>query len=95
MEATCTRCVECRRCWLAGWASQRRPSDFGFSTCCVTNEGIGTDSKTGTAFATYASTVTRHNGLYAQRLTAAGKRSGAAILLPRSNVGLPKARYVG
>ena len=62
-------------------------SDFGFPTCCVTNEGIGTDSKTGTAFATYSSTVTRHSGLYAQRLTAAGRRSGAAILLPGSNVG--------
>lgn len=60
--------------------------EFGFPGCCVTNEGIGTDSKTAAAFATYASTVTRHSGLYAQRLTAAGKRSGAPILLPGSDV---------
>lgn len=62
-------------------------SQFGFPNCCVANEGIGTDSKTGAAYATYASTVTRHNGPYAQRLTTAGKRSGAPILLPRSDVG--------
>lgn len=62
-------------------------SQFSFPNCCVTSEGIGTDSKTGTAFATYASTVTRHNGLFAQRLTGAGRRSGRPILLPGSDVG--------
>jgi hypothetical protein len=62
-------------------------SEFGFPNCCVTNEGIGTDSKAGTAFVTYASTVTRRSGLFAQRLTAAGRRSGAPILLPGSDIG--------
>ena len=62
-------------------------SQLGFTSCCVTNEGIGTDSKTAAAFVTYLSTVPRHSGLYAQRLTSAGRRTGAPILLPGSDVG--------
>lgn len=65
----------------------RPASVLGFPNCCVTSEGIGTDSRNGTAFVTYYSTVTRHNGLFALRLTAAGKRSGGPILLPGSDVG--------
>jgi hypothetical protein len=63
------------------------PVELGFATCCVSSEGIGTDSNTGAAFATYLSTVTRHSGLIAQRLTAAGQRSGSPIVLPGSDAG--------
>jgi len=62
-------------------------TELAFPICCVTNQGIGADAKTGTAFATYLSTMPRHSGLFALRLTAAGKRSGAPILFPGSDIG--------
>ncbi len=62
-------------------------AELGFATCCVTNQAIGTDAKTGTAFATYLSTMPKHSGLFALRVTAAGKRSGAPILFPGSDIG--------
>lgn len=64
-----------------------RPVQLNFPTCCVTNQGIGTDSKTGTAFATYLSLMPRHSGLFAVRLTAVGRRAGASVKLPGSDIG--------
>lgn len=64
------------------------PIEFAFPACCATSQGIGTDAKTGTAFVTYLSTVSpRRSGLFAQRLTAAGRRAGAPIRLPGSDIG--------
>ncbi|HUD35968.1 MAG TPA: hypothetical protein VMR14_03660 [Streptosporangiaceae bacterium] len=61
-------------------------AQLSFSACCVIDEGIGTDSATGTTWATYLSEMPKHSGLFAQRLTAAGKRSGSPVLLPGSGI---------
>lgn len=63
------------------------PVQLSFSTCCVNSEGVGIDSKTGTTWVTYLSLRPHHMGLFAQRVTAAGKPSGSPILLPTSNEG--------
>jgi hypothetical protein len=62
-------------------------AEIGVHTCCVDQAGIGTDSKSGAAWVTYLSTIPGHAGLFAQRVTAAGTRSGTAIKLPGSYVG--------
>ena len=58
--------------------------ELSYPACCVIEEGIGTDSKTGTAWATYLSEVPGHGGLFAQQLTPAGLRTGSPALLPGS-----------
>jgi hypothetical protein len=58
--------------------------ELSYPACCVIEEGIGTDSKTGTGWATYLSEVPGHGGLFAQKLTSAGQRSGSPLLLPGS-----------
>ena len=63
------------------------PVQLKYSTCCVYSEGVGIDSKTGTTWVTYLSLRPHHMGLFAQRVTAAGKPSGSPILLPASNEG--------
>jgi hypothetical protein len=62
-------------------------AELSYAACCVIEEGIGSDSKTGAAWATYLSEIPKHSGLFAQRLTAAGKRSGSPELLPGSDIG--------
>jgi hypothetical protein len=57
---------------------------LAYPACCVTQEGIGTDSATGTTWATYVSDMPKHSGLFAQRLTDAGQRSGPPVLFPGS-----------
>ena len=41
-------------------------------TCCVYQEGVGIDSKTGTSWITYLSLRQHHTGIFAQKVTAAG-----------------------
>ncbi len=56
-------------------------------SCCVYQEGVGIDSKTSAAWITYLSLRQHHTGIFAQKVTAAGKPSGSPILLPTSNEG--------
>jgi hypothetical protein len=52
--------------------------------CCVSEVGLGEDGVTGTMWVGYLSLVSGHEGIYAQRLTANGHASGAALRLPGS-----------
>jgi hypothetical protein len=63
------------------------PVELNYPICCVSQEGVGVDSKTGTSWVTYLSLVPHHMGIFAQKVTAAGQRSGSPILLPTSNEG--------
>ncbi len=51
-------------------------SEISFHTCCVNSAAIGTDSRTGAAWITYRSFVPGHQGLFAQRVSASGHRTG-------------------
>jgi hypothetical protein len=61
--------------------------ELGLPSCCVYTEGLGVDAKTGTPWLTYYSNMTNRVGIYAQQLTQAGTRAGAAKRLPGSNAG--------
>ncbi len=61
--------------------------ELSFPVCCVYDEGLGSDAKTGTTWLTYLSTVPEHTGLFAQQLTSAGQRAAKPILLPGSGNG--------
>jgi hypothetical protein len=54
------------------------------TACCVYTPGLASDGSSGLTWVTYYSNITNHTGIYAQRLTAIGKASGAAIRLPNS-----------
>jgi len=61
--------------------------ELGYPVCCVIDEAISTDSKTGTAWLTYESEMPNHGGLFAQQLTPAGTRAGKATVLPGTGNG--------
>jgi hypothetical protein len=63
------------------------PVQLKISGCCVYSEGVGIDSKTGAAWITYLSLRQHHLGIFAQRVTAAGRPAGSPILLPTSSEG--------
>ena len=63
------------------------PTELGLPSCCVYTEGIGVDAKTRTPWLTYYSNMTNRHGIYAQQLTQAGTRVGAALRLPGSDAG--------
>jgi hypothetical protein len=63
------------------------PVQLQYPTCCVYSEGVGVDSKTGTTWVTYLSVIPHHMGIFTQKVTATGQRSGSPILLPTSNRG--------
>ena len=54
--------------------------------CCVYNPGFGTDGATGATWLAYVSVIGGREGVYAQRLSAAGA-AGAAARLPGSETG--------
>ncbi len=58
---------------------------IAFAKCCVYEPGIGVDSRTGATWLAYESLIPGHSGIYAQQLSAAGRRVGKAVRLPRSD----------
>jgi hypothetical protein len=54
------------------------------TACCAYNAGLAVDGKSGATFIAYQSLVTRHEGVFAQRLNQSGTASGTAVLLPGS-----------
>jgi len=59
-------------------------TDIPPKTCCAYNAGLATADGAGATYVAYLSLVSHHQGIYAQKLTAAGKASGAAVRLPGS-----------
>jgi hypothetical protein len=60
---------------------------LSLSACCVYDEGIGTDSRSGTAWLTYFSLVAGHSGIYEQQLAPSGTPAGPARRMPGSSSG--------
>jgi hypothetical protein len=54
------------------------------TACCVGNAGLAVDGKTGATYVAYQSLITKHEGVFAQRLNQNGTASGKAVLLPGS-----------
>ena len=54
------------------------------TACCVTNPGLAVDGKTGATYIAYQSLISKHEGVFAQRLNQNGTASGKAVLLPAS-----------
>jgi hypothetical protein len=54
------------------------------TACCAYNSGLAVDGKSGATYIAYSSLVTRHKGVYAQRLNNSGTAAGRAALLPVS-----------
>jgi hypothetical protein len=54
------------------------------TACCVYNAGLAVDGKSGATYIAYQSQITKHEGVFAQRLNPSGTASGKAVLLPGS-----------
>ena len=54
------------------------------TACCVYNAGLAVDGKTGATYIAYQSLITKHQGVFAQRVNQNGTASGKAVLLPGS-----------
>ncbi len=54
------------------------------TACCVYEAGLAVDGGSGTTWLAYQSLITKHEGIYAQRLAQGGTASGSRTLLPGS-----------
>jgi hypothetical protein len=54
------------------------------TACCVYNAGLAVDGKSGATYIAYQSLITKHEGVFSQRLNQNGTVSGKAVLLPGS-----------
>ncbi len=61
--------------------------EVGPTQCCVYYPGMATDGRAGVTWVGYLSLISRHQGIFARPLTAAGKAAGNAELLPGSATG--------
>jgi hypothetical protein len=52
--------------------------------CCLINPGMAVDGSSGQTWIGYASIVPGHEGIFARKLSATGRPSGAPVLLPGS-----------
>jgi hypothetical protein len=57
------------------------------NACCVYNQGLAVDGKTGATFVAYSSLIAKHVGIFARRLNQNGTADGKPVLLPGSEKG--------